>query len=613
MSSTSVAEVVPAVAPAVELCEKAFDEPSSSWHRPVDEPSSPCGDARCPICLVADPVDALVTGCGHSFCAGCLKQHLESSAAGLRGACPVCRVRLSPADVAAAGATPPEPLAPPAEHLDAAALSRGEVAAFRRAARRLHVHGCPGCGVPIEKSGGCSQVHCTACGLRFHWSRARGIGLCRQVHLRHEKGDFAKYWGDTCEDCSPIATAKLAAWRVAVVALVAAATPMVASYHLVRGAAMAAEPLTDRVGAAIDAARAARRRAKERGKQALLQKLRALGAEGRSRSQHATFRQLENVRITRELRLARNESHSHMRIAVVGKPGVLSARMLRGLAGKVLPEDEPEDAAELRGAEAALLRGAATSMDGGSRPGLMYDIKFDMLPVDAWPRTATVAGGEPASRHRLEWWRAAMTEAHGVIMVVSLLDCLETSGFIDFGGDTGSGLQDMLDFVGAFSEGWRQTDWGGGPFSTQLEPVVLLLHGRTALEEWLQANPQLLGALKSHAGLLAGGSVGARDATGVGGDGGGGGFETPPKDGPEATNVKRRPGARLASEFIECLVGLFRDRMTAIDTADPPPFLDRHVSMDEEDVQTFRGVAEDAIQRCLEAQLQVNLDIAAFI
>ena len=44
---------------------------------------------------------------------------------------------------------------------------------------RFHTKKCPSCSVRIERSGGCSQMRCTNCDVRFCW-RCRGV-LCRQT------------------------------------------------------------------------------------------------------------------------------------------------------------------------------------------------------------------------------------------------------------------------------------------------------------------------------------------------------------------------------------------------------------------------------------------------
>lgn len=53
------------------------------------------------------------------------------------------------------------------------------------------------------------------CGHEFNWSEAETVVPCHALHFS-DKGRFS-LWGSTCKGCSPIAHAKLAAWRTGVV------------------------------------------------------------------------------------------------------------------------------------------------------------------------------------------------------------------------------------------------------------------------------------------------------------------------------------------------------------------------------------------------------------
>ena len=53
--------------------------------------------ATCPMCH-ANRRDAVIRGCGHAFCRGCLARWEQVTAAG-RTCCPICRAEFGLADV----------------------------------------------------------------------------------------------------------------------------------------------------------------------------------------------------------------------------------------------------------------------------------------------------------------------------------------------------------------------------------------------------------------------------------------------------------------------------------------------------------------------------------
>merc|ERR1719198_2088806 len=79
------------------------------------------------------------------------------------------------------------------------------------------------------------------CGCRFNWSEARTLVPCRRLHWTTADGP-ERFWGTTCPDCSPIATAKLAALRTTavVVAPVAVGVGITGAAVGITGAAVVA-------------------------------------------------------------------------------------------------------------------------------------------------------------------------------------------------------------------------------------------------------------------------------------------------------------------------------------------------------------------------------------
>lgn len=167
--------------------------------------------------------------CGHTFCQKCIQKHAQSqlhhNSAIL---CPLCCNDVCVEDVEALGFEPEaatKTLAVCCHHRDE--QCRLAERAFRRAACKGHWKLCPECGVAIAKDGGCNQMRCR-CGHIFSWKTAQPVVPCRTLHW-NEAGIHA--WGHTCDGCSPVATAKLAAARtgiclcaIPVVAVVGAAS-----------------------------------------------------------------------------------------------------------------------------------------------------------------------------------------------------------------------------------------------------------------------------------------------------------------------------------------------------------------------------------------------------
>lgn len=97
--------------------------------------------------------------------------------------------------------------------------SREEIRALRRAAGRgVELRMCPGCGVPIQKNGGCPSMRC-ACGRRFQWTHARPLRPCRTCHVDSEEGPFGRW--QTCEYCSPFAKAQAATLKAGTASVLA--------------------------------------------------------------------------------------------------------------------------------------------------------------------------------------------------------------------------------------------------------------------------------------------------------------------------------------------------------------------------------------------------------
>jgi len=196
------------------------EEDGSSSPEESAESSRECG-----ICLEAGACLPPLA-CGHAFCQSCLIEHLERQLhQGRLAWCPCCRQGLQEEDLLGSCSDElfqkltevPPTEAPPETSFR---IARGGAAdrAFRRAARRLHMKRCPGCNAAIEKTGGCSHMHCSSCGHNFNWQDAETVVPCNRVHFRDE-GDqkFFPLWGCTCRNCTPLATAQLIALRAGII------------------------------------------------------------------------------------------------------------------------------------------------------------------------------------------------------------------------------------------------------------------------------------------------------------------------------------------------------------------------------------------------------------
>ena len=115
--------------------------------------------------------------------------------------------------LALAGGSPPESTPP--------TLTAADERRFRRTARRLHMKRCPECSAPIVKNGGCDHMMCMACQKHFSWRAARVVAPCHCLHFRSDLSGLAGVVNSAhvCRGCSPVATAKLCAWRAGLAAV----------------------------------------------------------------------------------------------------------------------------------------------------------------------------------------------------------------------------------------------------------------------------------------------------------------------------------------------------------------------------------------------------------
>lgn len=176
-----------------------------------------CRYVNCPICLGTSSSHnnfSVTLQCGHTYCVKCIQEHVQTRMnEGLECSCPLCSSHLCSMDADALG-------------IDQSAMGEGvsqgccerqeqcriALHAFKCAARKGHWKICPACGVAITKDGGCDNIRCR-CGHLFSWAAAQHVQQCTSIH-RNETGVHA--WCHTCDGCSPIARAKLAAARTGI-------------------------------------------------------------------------------------------------------------------------------------------------------------------------------------------------------------------------------------------------------------------------------------------------------------------------------------------------------------------------------------------------------------
>lgn len=182
-------------------------------------------DAECAICLGTEEDETVALSCGHTFCESCLYRHVYSLLSMDHAAwCPTCRQNLTPNDVKlqcvyqAVNDVDKQRQEKEAEYVEDPPVveswweRRVQQYRFRRAATRAHIKMCPRCSVPIEKNRGCNHMSCR-CGHHFDWQDAHPLATCHRLH----RGRNHAIWGATCPGCSPLAKAKLTAWRTVLV------------------------------------------------------------------------------------------------------------------------------------------------------------------------------------------------------------------------------------------------------------------------------------------------------------------------------------------------------------------------------------------------------------
>lgn len=92
-------------------------------------------------------------------------------------------------------------------------LARTPMDPSRRAfARRNHTRACPRCGNGIMKAGGCNHMRC-ACGHSFTWTRAKVEVPCSCLNLTNTNKKIVPWGAPPCAGASPVAYAKLGAYR----------------------------------------------------------------------------------------------------------------------------------------------------------------------------------------------------------------------------------------------------------------------------------------------------------------------------------------------------------------------------------------------------------------
>lgn len=160
--------------------------------------------------------------CGHSFCAHCLAQHLETEfGKGCRAWCPVCRrevfgdevASVLPAMAAQAFRTEMELLKGPPIFCRSGTQEADRH--FRSVARRLHLKKCPQCGVAIQKNGGCPKMLCR-CGACFDWHEAETVVPCNRVHLCWS---IDLFFISTCSGCTRTTKIKACLSRLGIAAI----------------------------------------------------------------------------------------------------------------------------------------------------------------------------------------------------------------------------------------------------------------------------------------------------------------------------------------------------------------------------------------------------------
>ena len=178
-----------------------------------------CGDCdvpdeACTICLgTSSETDKRMLGCGHIFCASCIRTHITTQLRQRRSVCcPNCKRAVQGGVLASnvslgllhspAATTAAEEPTPANTELTAAARreKRRMQRRFEATARREHLKRCPSCSAPIAKTGGCDRMRCH-CGHSFSWSRAQTVVPCNQLHK-------SGIWFNTCAGCTCGASSK---------------------------------------------------------------------------------------------------------------------------------------------------------------------------------------------------------------------------------------------------------------------------------------------------------------------------------------------------------------------------------------------------------------------
>ena len=162
----------------------------------------------CVICMTS--AEPLLTGCGHRFCADCVKRY--ASMHSTRPGCPMCKVPIADDVLSLAGCEVDLIELFSAAHEEAPRVDvNRERLEFRRAARAAHMRRCPGCSAPIVKDGGCNHMRCAVCSLRFNWSSVPLIVPCRCLNFGKPLVSVKLgaprtvniCWAVTCPGCTP--------------------------------------------------------------------------------------------------------------------------------------------------------------------------------------------------------------------------------------------------------------------------------------------------------------------------------------------------------------------------------------------------------------------------
>jgi len=172
--------------------------------------------------------------CKHAMCAPCLHKHVAQ----IEGAsiwCPCCRGRLHIHDVAEASPGVARVFQSDEAHFPLVQLQTPERSrqirremliaqrSFAVLARKTHMKKCPACLVPIQKDGGCNQMHCRRCNHRFDWRKAKTVIPCLHAHWNDSP------WGYACPGSHPLAYLELAAARPVLAATASAVATGVVS------------------------------------------------------------------------------------------------------------------------------------------------------------------------------------------------------------------------------------------------------------------------------------------------------------------------------------------------------------------------------------------------